>query len=30
MAKKSPEKPQIQAYEFSQLYREKKSRIQEM
>lgn len=30
MAKKSPEKPQIQAYEFSQLYHEKKSRIQEM
>ena len=30
MAKKSLEKPQIQAYEFSQLYREKKSRIQEM
>jgi len=30
MAKKSPEKLQIQAYEFSQLYREKKSRIQEM
>ena len=30
MAKKSSEKLQIQAYEFSQLYREKKSRIQEM
>ncbi len=30
MARKWPEKPQVQPYEFSQLYRDKKVRIQEM